>query len=340
MLVTTIRDVARRAGVSIATVSHVINGTHYVGPELQQRVLGAIEALNYRPNRLARALSRRAVPLLAVVVPDISNPFWSCVARAVQDITDQHGYSVIVCSTDGLLQREVRFLQSLSGWISGLILHPYHVTYRDVSPYMGEGVAVVIVGDFLVAEDRPSNWDHVRGDNEGGARAAVEHLIGLGHRRIAFIQGPASTPSSTRRLAGYRSAHEQVGLPVDEDLLVPGDYTREAGRAGIARLLDMAEPPSAVYCANDLAALGALEAAQQRGCRVPGDLSVVGFDDIDEAARSSPPLTTIRQLPQRLGTVAAETLIERLNGREEPKDVQLEFTLIVRESTAPAAHEG
>ncbi len=331
----TIRDVARQAGVSVATVSHVINGTHYVSPELHQRVLDAIEALSYRPNRLARALSRKAVPLLALVVPDISNPFWSCVARAVQDVTDRHDYSVIVCSTDGLLQREIRFLQSLSGWISGLILHPYHVTHKHVNPYMGEGVAVVILGDFLVAHEQPSTWDHVRGDNEGGSQAAVEHLIALGHRRIAFIQGPAGTPSSARRLAGFRRALERAGLPLAEELLIPGDYTREAGRAGIARLLAMADPPSAVFCANDLIALGALEAAQQHGCQVPRDLSIVGFDDIDEAAGTRPPLTTIRQPPQRLGTVAAETLLERLNGRQEPRHTLLEFSLVVRESTAP-----
>jgi LacI family transcriptional regulator len=338
--VPTIRDVARQAGVSVATVSHVVNGTHYVSPELEERVLQAISELNYRPNRLARALSQRAVPLLALVVPDISNPYWSCVARAVQDITDRHGYSVIVCSTDGLLQREVRFLKSLSGWISGLILHPYHVTHEHIDPYMGEDVAVVILGDFLGAQGQPSNWDHVRGDNEVGAQAAVEHLIGLGHRRVGFIQGPEGTPSSARRLAGYRRALEQAGLTVEASLLIPGDYTREAGRAGVATLLERADPPSAVFCANDLIALGAMEAAQQHGCRVPQDISVVGFDDIDEAARATPPLTTIRQPPQRLGAVAAETLIERLNGREEPKRVLLEFSLVTRESTAVAPGSG
>lgn len=331
----TIRDVAHRAGVSIATVSHVINGSHYVSPDLHQRVTEAIEALNYHPNRLARALSRKAIPLLALVVPDISNPYWSCVARAVQDVTDQHHYSVIVCSTDGLHEREVRFLQSLSGWVSGLILHPYNVTYYDISARVKDDVAVVILGDMLAGEVRPSAWDHVWGDNEWGAQAAVEHLIHLGHRRIAFIQGPPGTPSSTRRLAGLRLALAQAGLPLDERLVIAGDYTREAGRLGIAQLLDLDEPPTAVFCGNDLTALGVLEAAQQRGRRIPHDLSVVGFDDIDEAERSSPPLTTIRQPPRRLGTVAAETLIERLAGRSEPQCVQLDFSLIVRESTAP-----
>ncbi len=331
----TIRDVARRAGVSVATVSHVINDTHYVSPELYQRVMAAVKELNYRPNRLARALSRKAIPLLALVVPDIGNPYWSCVARAVQDVTDQYGYSVIVCSTDGLLQREVRFLRSLSGWVSGLILHPYHVTYEHVNPLMGDDVSVVILGDYMSEEEQTSNWDHVHGDNERGAQAAVEHLLGLGHRRIAFIQGPPGTPSSMRRLAGFRRALGSAGLPVDESLLISGDYTREAGREGIMALLAREAPPTAVFCANDLIALGAMETAQQAGWRVPQDISIIGFDDIDEAGRAVPPLTTICQPPRRLGTLAAETLIERINGRAEPKRVLLQFSLIARQSTAP-----
>ncbi len=331
----TIRDVARHAGVSVATVSHVINGTQYVSPELRERVLQAISALKYRPNRLARALSRREVPLIALVVPDISNPYWSCLARAVQDVTDRHGYSVIVCSTDGLLQREVRFLESVSGWISGLILHPYHLTHEHLASYVSDDTAVVILGDFLRAEGASGNWDHIRGNNEGGARAAVDHLIALGHTRIAFIQGPPGTPSGSRRLAGFRQALESAGLLVDDSLLIPGDYTREAGRAGVATLLGMEHPPTAVFCANDLMALGAMEEAQRLGHQVPRDLSIVGFDDIDEAKRARPPLTTVQQPPERLGRVAAEALVERLNGRKEPRDEWLTFSVVVRGSTAP-----
>jgi len=333
--VATIRDVAKHAGVSVATVSHVINETHYVSPELRQRVLDAIETLHYRPNRLAQALSRKTIPLLALIVPDISNPYWSSVARAVQDVTDKHNYSVIVCSTDGRLKREVRFLRSLSGWLSGLVLHPYHVTARHVNQYMGDSIPVVVLGDFLTAREHPTNWDYVGGDNQGGAQAAVEHLIGLGHQRIAFIQGPSDTPTGTRRLAGFRRALELAGLALDQALLIPGDYTREAGRAGMTTLLDAENPPTAVFCANDLIALGALETATQRGCRIPQDLSIVGFDDIDDAEHASPPLTTIRQPPRRLGTVAAQTLLERLEGRTEPCRIAIDFTLVVRRSTAP-----
>ena len=330
----TIRDVAEEAGVSVATVSHVINDTHYVSPELTQRVHDAIESLGYRPNRLARALSRQVTPMLALMVPDISNPYWAQVARVVQDITDQYDYSVIVCSTDGVLKRELRFLRSLSGWISGLILHPYHVGHQQVSQCIGDTVPVVILGDFLPGHEQPADWDHVQGDNEGGAHAAVEHLLQLGHRRIAFIQGPPNTPSSAGRLTGFLRALDCADVEFDESLLIPGDYTREGGRAGISKLMDTEEPPTAVFCANDLMALGALEAARQRGCQVPRDLSIVGFDDIDEAGRASPPITTVKGPPQRLGKVAAEMLIERLKGRVESQRVKLAFSLVVRESTA------
>jgi len=331
----TIREVAALANVSVATVSHVINGTHYVSPELTQRVLDAVRELDYVPNKVARALTRRAIPLLALIVPDISNPYWSCVARSVQDVTDRHGFSVIVCSSDGLLEREVRFLESLSGWISGLIFHPYHATPQHVSASFGGSVPVVILGDLGDSESLPSNWDRVYSNNEETARMAVEHLVGLGHRRIGFIKGEEGAPSGVRRLKGYRSALERAGIPFQEELAVPGDFTQTGGRLAMAKLLDLATRPSAVFCANDLSALGALGLVRERGLRVPDDLSIVGFDDIDEAVQASPPLTTVRQSPREVGQVIAETLVERLLGRTQSVSIGLPGELILRESSGP-----
>jgi LacI family transcriptional regulator len=331
----TIRDVARHAGVSVATVSHVINQKRYVTPELHERVFRAIQVLNYRPNKLARALSRKAVPLLALVVPDISNPYWSAVARAVQDFTDSHDYSVIVCSSDGLPEREARFLRSLSGWVSGLILHPYHLTSEYVGYLSDDQVPVVILGDFATSEKQPAHWDHVTSSNLEGARLAVQHLIQLGHRRIGYITGAEGTPSSLRRLAGYQNALEQAGLPLLDELIVAGDYTQPGGRRAMASLLELTEPPTGVFCANDLSAFGALEAAHLRGYRVPTDISIVGFDDIDEAASTSPPLTTVSQPPRLVGRITAETLIERLTGRTETAHRRIPGSLVIRQSTAP-----
>ena len=333
--VVTIRDVARHAGVSVATVSHVINGTHYVTQPLNERVFEAIRILNYRPNKLARALSRKASPLVALIVPDISNPYWSAVARAVQDVTEQHDYSVIVCSSDGLPEREARFVRSLAGWVSGMILHPYHLTADDAGRLNADLLPVVVLGDFAAPEKWLGRWDQVTSSNLDGACLAVQHLISLGHRRIGFVQGAEGTPSSLNRLAGYLSAHEQAGLPVDETLSVPGDYTRAGGRRAMEILLEQPQPPTAVFCANDLSAFGALEAAQLRGYRVPDDVSVVGFDDIDEAASASPALTTISQPPRLVGTITAETLVERLGGRLEAARRSIPGTLVIRKSTAP-----
>ena len=163
---------------------------------------------------------------------------------------------------------------------------------------------------------------------------AVEYLIGLGHRQIAFIQGTAGTPSSVKRMAGFLDALNSVELPVDDNLIIPGDYTRVGGRRAMAQLLNRPDPPTAVVCANDLSALGALEEAQLRGYKVPQSISIVGFDDIDEAAFSSPPLTTIRLPPHEIGVVAAEKLIERLKGREESSHAFIKGELIVRQSAA------
>ena len=330
----TIHDVAKNAGVSVATVSHVINGTHYVSPELADRVYESINKLNYRQNKLARALSRKNIPLLALIVPDISNPYWSSLARAVQDVTDPYDYSVIVCSSDGILDREIRFLRSLSGWVSGLILHPYHVSQAQVNQLILHNLPAVILGEFTTSEKQPSNWDQVAANNRESAMTAVEYLIGLGHRRIAFVQGTAGTPSSVKRMTGFLDALNSAGLPVDDNLIIPGDYTRAGGRRAMAELLNRPEPPTAVVCANDFSALGALEEAQLRSLKVPQSISIVGFDDIDEAALASPPLTTIRLPPHEIGVVAAEKLIERLKGREESSHASIKGELIVRESTA------
>jgi LacI family transcriptional regulator len=213
----TMREVARTAGVSVATVSHVINDTHYVSPKLKTRVEKAIKALNYRPDMIARALNTKGTPLLALIVPDISNPYWSSVARAVQDVTDKCNYSVIVCSSDGILEREIRFLRSLTGWVSGIIFHPYHVSQKNVREIIGDDLPVVILGDFKNEMERAKNWDQVLSNNLESAKVVVEYLIHMGHRRIAFIAGPEGTPTSINRLAGFRKAFDEASIPVHEE---------------------------------------------------------------------------------------------------------------------------
>jgi LacI family transcriptional regulator len=272
---------------------------------------------------------------LALIVPDISNPYWSAVVRAVQDLTDLHNYSVIVCSSDGRPEREVRFIHSVSGWVSGLILHPYHHDAEYVKVLGSGDIPVVILGDFARPDPHPAHWDQVTSNNQSGAQAATAHLLDLGHRRVAFVEGLAGAPSSQRRLAGFRAALQLAGLVPEPELIVAGDYTRAGGRRAAQKLLEQEPPPTAIVCANDLSALGVLQVAQSRGLHVPRDLSIVGFDDIDEAALASPPLTTFSQPPRLVGTVVAETLLERLQGRAQPSLRSVQGTLVIRQSTAP-----
>ena len=335
----TMKDVANAANVSVATVSHVINGTHYVSPELRERVEQIIKTLEYRPNKIARALNTKGIPFVALIVPDISNPYWSTVLKIVQDVMDKHDYSVIVFSSDGKFEREIRFLNSLAGWVSGVIFHPYHVTHEHIHAILGKELPMVVIGDFRTKSDQVECWDHVIANNYESAQEMVEHLIKLGHQRIGFIEGAEGTPSSESRLNGYCKALEKAKITLQKELIVEGDYTREGGRKGLSHLLDLKEPPTAVFCANDFSAFGALEEAKRRRLIVPEDLSIVGFDGIEEAAHASPPLTTIRLTPNVLGKIAAENLIERINGRENPITVYLEGLLVVRDSTAPPREE-
>jgi LacI family transcriptional regulator len=175
----------------------------------------------------------------------------------------------------------------------------------------------------------------VYSNNEDTARTAVEHLTALGHTRIAFIKGQEDAPSGLRRLRGYFSALQRNGIPVLDELIVAGDYTQNGGRAAMAHLLALPVRPTAVFCANDLSALGAMGLAREKGLQVPDDMSIVGLDDIDEAAQASPPLTTVRQSPREVGIVIADTLVERLQGRSTPVAIQLSGELIVRESSGP-----
>ncbi len=331
----TMKDVAKVANVSVATVSHVINGTHYVSPELRERVEQVIKSLEYRPNKIARALNTQGIPFIALIVPDISNPYWSTFLKIVQDVMDEHNFSVIVFSSDGKFEREVRFLNSLAGWVSGVIFHPYHVTHEHIQAILGKDLPKVIIGDFQTNPNQVESWDHVIANNYESAQEIVDYLIKLGHRRIGFIEGAEGTPTSTSRLNGYCQALERSKITLQKELIVKGDYTRDGGRRGLSYLLNLEEPPTAVFCANDFSALGALEEAKKRRLIVPEDLSIVGFDDIEEASHASPPLTTIRLNPKVIGKIAAKNLIERINGRENPITVFLEGLLIVRESTAP-----
>jgi len=333
--VATIKDVARLAGVSTTTVSHVINKTRYVSEELRARVLAAMEELNYRPNVLARGLRRGETKTIGLIVPDNSNPFFAEVARFVEDIGFENGYSVILCNSDGNLEKEAAYIDVLiAKQVDGVIF----IAAGSKQEYLHEltemGIPVVVAD-----RDIPHTLaDVVLVNNEQGGYDATRYLISLGHRRIGCITGPSDVTPSADRVQGYKRALKESGIPIQEELIVPGDFRYQSGEQAMVQLLSLPEPPSAVFACNDVMAIGALRAIRNAGLHVPSDISIVGFDDIPLASAVSPALTTVAQPIVELATLAAKLLISRIQNNQEDRVGQrivLDTKLVLRDSCAP-----
>ncbi len=330
----TITDVAELANVSIATVSRVINRTAYVSPELEARVLKAIEQLSYRPNVLARHLRRNESPSIGILIPDAKNPFFAEMAKGAQDICFGNGYIAVLCDTDeqpatALGHLELLFQQRASGFI---VVSPGQIT-PHLQEILDEGYRIVLVDRGIAALET----DSVVSDNYGGGRLAVEHLIELGHRRIAFVVSNLEHETIQGRWAGAKDAMEAAGLEIDPDLVyTEGNELPDTGYEGAERILSQRHPPTAIFAFNDMMAFGVLRYAHTRGIAVPEQLSVIGFDDMIMASYFTPSLTTIRQPKYELGQEAARILLRRVSGDESPiTRLTLPTRLIVRESTVP-----
>jgi LacI family transcriptional regulator, galactose operon repressor len=330
-----IRDVAAAAGVSVATVSRVLSPATAAVPmrkETRDRVERAIDELGYRPNDLARALLQHRTAAIGLVVPDISNPYYPPLVRGVEDVASSHGYRVVLCNTD-------RDPAKISGYLDTLIK-----TRVDGIVVAGGGWADVpdrtaVLGNYrtgLVAVGRHlTAHPSVRIDNVAASRAAAEHLIGFGHRRIAFLGGPASSTTVQDRAQGYRDALKVAGLAGDSAAVRYGDFTEESGYAATRELLDTSQPPTALLCANDRIALGAYAAAADAGRRVPHDVSVVGFDDTPIARYVRPTLTTVAIPTYEMGGAAVRLLLAQLQGNSEPELETMPTQLVVRDSVGP-----
>lgn len=333
----TIDDVAREAGVSISTVSHVINGTRFVADPTKERVLGAIELLRYEPSSVAQSLKRDKSQAIGLLITDISNPFFTSLVRGVEDVASQAGYSVILCNTDEDPHKELSYLRVLRRKrVDGILLAPTGTR----QPYLD---ALVEAGFPVVCIDRLSPGhacDAVLVENVAGAHAAVEHLIRLGHRRVGVISGLAPVGTSSERLEGYRQALRAHDLAEDPRLVREGNSRLDGGYRRMLELLDLSTPPTAVFTTNNLMTLGALAALQARGVRVPDDLAVVGFDDFEWAVVLRPRLTTVAQPTYEIGTTAANLLLERVEKRSDdpPRRVVLATRLLVRESCGAGSH--
>jgi LacI family transcriptional regulator len=307
----TIREVAERAGVSVSTVSHVLNETRFVSPDTKSRVLAAMEELEYEPNRLASSLRRKdkRTHTLGLLIPDSSNPFFAEVLRGVEDASFDAGYSVILCNSDDDPKKEVGYLEVLlSKQVDGVIL----VSAGDSSESLTlverwEGKAVVVDRDINAPE-----LDSVSVDNEEGGYIATKYLLEHGHRHIGCIAGPSALKPSAGRVFGYKKALDEYGVSIDEGYIVPGDFRPQSGYKAARLILETDDRLSAIFSTNDMMAVGALCAINEMGKTVPDEISIIGFDDISLASFTSPPLTTVAQPIYEMGLRAAELLVNRL----------------------------
>jgi LacI family transcriptional regulator len=330
-----INDVARRAGVSATTVSHVLSGRRPVAPATIERVHSAILELGYRPHATARSLRTRQTQLIALAVPDIANPFYPSVMRGMTDELSGSGYRVVVHNTDGERDQELAVLATLTdGSVDGAVVFALHLSEADLRP-LSDGVIPVValgVNPLLAGE-----IDTVSSDNESGTREATRFLLGMGCEPLAFIGGPPDTPTTSGRLAGFRDAHREHGTSARPEFVVAADFTTEGGTRAARELVSRADRPRGIVCANDLTAIGVLAAAAEVGLKVPGDLAVVGFDDIDAASLVRPRLTTVSNQAREHGRVCARLLLSRLTGEYMgPGRTELIPTgLVIRDSTPP-----
>ena len=327
----TIADVAQHAGVSKTTVSHVISGNRPVSSGTRARVETAIAELGYRPDGIARSLRTRRTHMVALIIPDITNPFYPILARGLERALDGRGYRAFICNSDGETERELDFLAEVCDRrVDGIVIDSFHLTARDVEDITRNEIPVVWVGD--AAPTHPA-LDSVRSDDEHGAFEATTHLISRGHRSIAIVDGPEG--SGTARRDGYLRALSQAGIARAPELAVRCDWTRAGGAGALDGLLSAASPPTAVFCSNDLSAIGAIDAARDRGLDVPGDLAIVGFDDIEEAAMTTPPLTTVRNPAFETGETAGTLLADRMSNAFDgaARTIRLAAPLIVRASS-------
>lgn len=333
------KDVAHHCGVSVATVSAVVNGADWVSPDTRERVARAVEATGYRPNRLARSLKTQQGYAVGAVVSDLTNPFFTQIVRSLSHALRERGRNLFLGDADhrfDLGDENVQML--LERQVDGLVLIGDSVRPETLGRYVRRGHSVPIVA---IERDYPLDDVHcLLVDSREGAFTGTTHLIEQGYRRIGLISGPQEGPGSTtygraERYSGYRDALSEAGLRFDEALVVEGTFRHDSGYAAMQRLLTLSPAPEAVFAMNDLMALGAMQAAREAGLSIPDDLALVGYDDIPMAALTSPGLTTLAMPKQALGEAAADLLHAQMNSSNGRASVRRMFStgLIVRGSS-------
>ncbi len=325
-----IKDVASKAGVSVATVSRVLNNNPRVKPHHRERILKTIDQLGYQPSGIARNMRSQSVRVIGLVISDIQNPFFTALVRAVEDVAYENQYTVLLCNSDEDLQKEQLYIDVLSRErVAGVIIVP---TGADCcTPLLNLRMPVVMV-DRVV----PSlTTDAVVLDNVAGAYAATQHLIKLGHKRIGLVGAPAGISVGIERRKGYEKALRANKIKVDETLIQAGNFKEQGGYEATRALLELDPRPTAIFAVNNLMTMGAFQAISEKRLRIPKDISVIGFDDMPWLSLLTPPLTAVRQPTYEIGAQAARMLFARMQNNSLPvQTCVLKPELIVRGSTA------
>jgi DNA-binding LacI/PurR family transcriptional regulator len=329
------KEIAKIAGVSLGTVSHVLNGSAAVREPLRKRVMDAVDALGYQPSQLARGLRRDKTNMIGMIIPDVTNPFFPAVVRGAEDVAFENGYRLVLCNTDNDHAKEIAHLNELRTYLpSGLIVIPSNFSdlTAQAESYRRSGTAVVCV-DRL-----PKDWngDTVTANNEHGAYEATNYILRQGHRQLAIITGPRHLTNAQDRLKGFRRALHEKKISIAPEYVQETTFDQHGGHAKTMLLLRMIPRPTVIFAGNDMIAFGALLAFREAGLHCPEDISLIGFDNLDLAEMTSPPLSSVSQPGYQMGSTAARMLIDRVRGDHGPaKHVVIETALKIRDSVAP-----
>ena len=328
----TLKDVAKLAGVSTATVSHVINGTRFVSEELQEKVNNAMAQLDYRPNMMARALKMGNQKTIGVIVPDCTNPFFAEISRSIDRYCFSKGYNIILCNTDNNLEQQSSYTNMLiSKHIDGVIFISSDNTDDEINKFLKNSIPVVIADRI----GKNSHVDSIIVDNEKGGYEATKYLINIGFRKIGCISGPSFISSSSQRVLGYKRALKEANIEIRDEFISVGDFHFAGGIAAAEKFLKLDDKVEAVFATNDMMALGFINALKNAGLSVPLDISVVGYDNIQLSQFMTPKLTTISQPLEEVAKISTDLLLEKINNKQinnSSKLIRLSPTLIERES--------
>lgn len=326
----TIKEIAERLGVSTATVSRALNNTGYVSEETRKKIIETADALGYKKYK-EKETSRVKTNLVGVIVSDITNPFFTQIVRGIEDVLSSSGYSLLLCNADENIDKEIHYLKVFQDKnVDGIILVPAGGDHKGIKDIVNKGIPLVLVDRLINGLD----VDAVIIDNVSGAYEGVSHLISEGYRKIGIIIGPLEVMTAKERLEGYKKALQDNGIEFNEDLVEFGEYTQDGGYRA-AKTLIKKEKPDAIFVTNNVMTTGALLAIKELGIKIPNEIGIVGFDDLEWAPLMNPPLTTISQPIYTIGSTAAQLLLRRLGrtAKLRKEVVILKSELIIRESS-------